>query len=81
MYSDVECGFFNIGTGVSTSIIELANKMISSFKLDTKPLFQEPLKGDVKESKADVLQSTTKLSWRDIQDFHIVKIINCLLRH
>ncbi len=63
MNTDVKCGFFNIGTGVSTSISELALQMISLFQLEIEPVFKPALKGDVKESKADISETKLKLKY------------------
>jgi UDP-glucose 4-epimerase len=63
MNADVKYGFFNIGTGVSTPIHELALQMISLFKLKVEPIFESDLKGDVKESKADISETKSKLKW------------------
>jgi len=63
MNSNVKCGFFNIGTGKAVSILELAEKMISLFKLNLKPVFHEPLEGDVMKSQADIFLTKSKLNW------------------
>ena len=43
---------FNIGTGIPTSINELAQKMIKIFGLDLKPLYKE-----AKEDKKGIMHS------------------------
>jgi UDP-glucose 4-epimerase len=63
MSSNVNEGFFNIGTGKTVSILELAEKMIGLFKLKLKPVFEKPLEGDVKKSMADTTLTKSKLNW------------------
>lgn len=49
---------FNIGTGVSTSINDVANQMIRVSGLDLKPIYQETnSKVDVKDSCADITKA------------------------
>ena len=63
MLSDTKNGFFNIGTGVPTTILELAELMIRISNYDIKPIFEEPRKGDVKLSQADLLNTQKYLNW------------------
>ena len=63
MNSNTNMGFFNIGTGKGVSIFELAEKMISLFRLDLKPIFDKPLEGDVKKSIASITLTKSKLNW------------------
>ena len=63
MLSDTKNGFFNIGTGVPTTILELAELMIRISNNDIKPIFKEPRKGDVKLSQADLLNTQKYLDW------------------
>jgi UDP-glucose 4-epimerase len=56
---------FNIGTGIPTSISELAKKMIKIFGLDLQPAYKET-KGDEKEiseSYADITRAKKTLSF------------------
>ena len=64
MQSKIEFGFFNIGTGKPTSIIDLANIMIeiSGEKLNVK--HEEPLDGDVRMSLADTQKTENVLHWK-----------------
>ncbi len=64
MQSEVEFGFFNIGTGKPTSINNLAGIMIelSSEKLNVK--HEDPLEGDVKMSLADTQKTENMLHWK-----------------
>ena len=64
MQSNVEHGFFNIGTGNSISLNELASLMI---KISGKPLqvqYNDPLDGDIKLSKADISLATRTFDWK-----------------
>ena len=63
MLSDTKNGFFNIGTGVPTTILELAELMIRISNYDIKPIFEESRKGDVKLSQADLLNTQKYLNW------------------
>jgi len=63
MLSDIQCGFFNIGTGRPTTILELAELMIRISNYDLKPVFEEPRKGDVKLSQADLANTQKYLDW------------------
>ena len=64
MKSNVKNGFFNIGTGKTTSIKELAYMMIKIFGKEFKPVFLDPFKGDVKKSQADINHTKNKLNWK-----------------
>ena len=63
MLSDTKNGFFNIGTGIPTTILELAELMIRISNYNIKPIFEEPRKGDVKLSQADILNTEKYLNW------------------
>ncbi len=63
MLSDTKCGFFNIGTGVPTTILKLAELMIRISNNDLKPIFEEPRKGDVELSQADLSNTQKYLDW------------------
>jgi len=45
---------FNIGSGVETSVNELAKKLINIFGLQIKPLYLNPRAGDIRRSCADI---------------------------
>ena len=63
MQSDTDFTHLNIGTGITTSIKELANLMI---KLSGKPLetkFDKLPQGDIKESQADVRIAKKMINW------------------
>ena len=63
MQSKTNFAFLNIGTGIATSINDLANLMI---KLSGKPLvtmYSDLPEGDVKESQADVKLAKQLINW------------------
>lgn len=62
--SNVDFGFFNIGTGKSVPILELANMMILASGLSLEPVFSDPLKGDIKASEADINLAKRLLNWK-----------------
>ena len=63
MLSETKNGFFNVGTGKKTTILELAELMIKISNLDIKPIFQKPRKGDVLLSQADLVNTQKFLQW------------------
>ena len=63
MLSNTNSGFFNIGTGIGTKIIDLAKIMIKIFDEKFEPIFQNPLKGDVKISQADMTLTKKMINW------------------
>ena len=63
MKSDVKFGFFNIGSGKSISIVDLAQMMIDASGLSIKPIFHEPIPGDAKFSQADISLARKELGW------------------
>ena len=63
MNSDVESDFFNIGSGVGTSILELSKMMIKISKLQIEPIFKPEVKGDIKFSKSSIDHAKNKLNW------------------
>lgn len=64
MYSKTDTGFFNVGTGVATSIKELADVMIQLSGLNLEPIYEKPLQGDVQSSQADTTLTAKVLNWR-----------------
>ena len=64
MESNTKNGFFNIGTGKSISILQLAKIMISISSKNLKPIFDEELHGDVEKSQADISLSSEKIHWK-----------------
>jgi len=57
-------GFFNIGTGLGTKIVDLAKIMIKIYGKRFEPVFEDPLKGDVKISQADMELTNKILNWK-----------------
>jgi len=63
MLSKINFGFFNIGTGKTTSILQLAKFLIKLYNLEIFPEFLDPLNGDVQKSQADIKKSQKLLNW------------------
>ena len=63
MKSNVDFAFLNIGTGITTSIKELANLMIKLSGKSLKLEFNDLPEGDVKESQADVNLAKKLINW------------------
>jgi len=63
MNSNVENDFFNVGSGVGTSILELSKMMIRISKLQIEPIFKPEVPGDVKFSKSSIDHAKNKLNW------------------
>jgi UDP-glucose 4-epimerase len=68
MTSKVDSGFFNIGTGVATSIEDLAHILIDLFGARLEPVHEKPLKGDIKISQADISLAKNLLGWQPKTD-------------
>ena len=64
MESKIENGFFNIGTGVPTTINKLAQIMISLSNSKVDIIFSKHLEGDIKKSQADVSIAEKILGWK-----------------
>lgn len=64
MESKVDSGFFNIGTGIATSIKRLAQIMIELSTSSVGLIFSESLKGDIKKSQADTGLTEKILGWK-----------------
>ena len=56
-------GVFNIGTGVPTSINELAHEMIRIFGYDMQPVYLEPRSGDITYSCASITKARDVLKF------------------
>ena len=63
MLSDIKNGYFNIGTGIPTTILELAEIMIKISNNNTIPIFKDSRKGDVKLSLANMSNTQKYLNW------------------
>jgi UDP-glucose 4-epimerase len=63
MKGNIRDGFFNIGTGVCTSIRKLAHDLIDLSGLQLEPKYEKPLEGDVRISQADTTFTKNSLNW------------------
>ena len=63
MNSDVENNFFNIGSGIGITIMELAKMMIKFSKLQIEPILEASVSGDIKLSKANIDHVKNLLGW------------------
>jgi len=63
MKSNFDFGFLNIGTGIATSILELAKLMIKLSKKDLELTFGELPPGDVLKSQADTKFTKESIDW------------------
>ena len=64
MKSNVNHEFFNIGTGTTISVLELADLITDAFGLSIKPIHGPELPGDVKITKADISLAKKLLNWQ-----------------
>ena len=64
MQSNVKNGFFNIGTGVTTSIQQLAKIMIELSGLKLEIQYEKALDGDVQSSQAETSLTESILKWK-----------------
>lgn len=64
MQSKTKTGFVNIGTGIQTSIKELANIMIKLSNKSHELVFDNLPEGDVKESVADTTLASELINWK-----------------
>ena len=64
MLSNTKSGFFNIGTGMQTTILELAKLLIKISNNEFKPIFEESRKGDIRLSQADISNTQKYLGWK-----------------
>jgi len=63
MSGRAESGFFNIGTGVETTISQLARIMTRAYSLDMEPEHADALPGDVMASRADTSLASRAIPW------------------
>jgi len=63
MQSNTDFAFLNIGTGIATSINDLANLMIKLSGKSLAPIHSKLSEGDVKESQADVHLAKQLINW------------------
>ena len=79
MLDSTQSNIFNIGTGVSTTISDLANIMIELFGLKKadntyskalKPIHRGPVEGDIFESYADTTKAEQYLGFKYRDELH-----------
>ena len=63
MDSNIKHEFFNVGTGNSISILELANAIIRASSLSLEPIHGPELSGDVRATQADITLIRKLLNW------------------
>jgi len=78
MDSNIKHKFFNVGTGNSISILDLANVVINASGLSLKPIHGPELSGDVRATEADITLIRKLLNWEPkmMLDDWITKIIS-----
>ena len=59
-------GEFNVGTGIETTIAELANLIIRMLDSSSNIVFSEWREGDIKRSVADIKKITGSLGWKPV---------------
>lgn len=64
MQSSFDFGFINIGTGIATSIKDLAKTMIRLSGKQLEPIYDKLPEGDVKSSQADTTLAKHAISWQ-----------------
>lgn len=64
MKSEIKEGFFNIGTGIGTTIKDLAEILIKISGENFKPVYSNALEGDIKLSQADMTLTEKVLKWK-----------------
>jgi len=64
MQSDTKFAFVNIGTGITTSVKELAYLMIKLSGKSLEPIFDDLPEGDVKQSQADISLTLKLFNWK-----------------
>jgi len=63
MDSDINHKFFNVGSGLPISILDLANLVIEASELSLKPIHGPELLGDVRATQADIKLIRKLLNW------------------
>jgi len=64
MESNIDSGFFNIGTNSVISVLDLANIIIKFSGLKLKPIHRTAVPGDVKATQADITKAKMMLKWK-----------------
>ena len=63
MDSDITHRFFNVGSGLPTSVLDLANLIIEISGLSLEPIHGPELSGDVKATQSDIKLIRKLLNW------------------
>ena len=63
MDSNINHGFYNVGTNTSITILDLAKTIIKSSGLDIQPIFGPALKGDVQRTIANIDLIKEEIGW------------------
>ena len=63
MDSDINHRFLNVGSGLSTSVLDLANLIIEVSGLSLEPIHGPELSGDVRATQADIKLIRKLLNW------------------
>ena len=63
MDSDINHRFFNVGSGLPTSVLDLANLIIEVSGLPLEPIHGPELSGDVKATQSDIKLIRKLLNW------------------
>ena len=68
MTNEVSNLLVNIGTGKTITILELANVILEISGLDLRPIFKDPVQGDIEKSHADISLAIASFNWRPKKD-------------
>ena len=68
MTDEVSNLLVNIGTGKTITILELANMILEISGLDLRPIFKDPVQGDIEKSHADISLAIASFNWRPKKD-------------
>ncbi len=63
MDSDINHRFLNVGSGLPTSVLDLANLIIGASGLSLEPIHGPELSGDVRATQADIKLIRKLLNW------------------
>jgi UDP-glucose 4-epimerase len=63
MEKNIDGTFINIGSGKPTTIVDLAHMIVNASGLKIKPIHGTSLKGDIRESQADMHLAKKLLEW------------------
>ena len=60
---------YNVGTGASTTVLDLVNALNRILGTNLKPAFDSPRIGDVRYSLADISRTKADLGYKPGEDF------------